>query len=226
MRRPSRPLPPEVINDINEHGGEEGNPILKHEAAQNALATLFWLGCDPKPLFQLIYTYCTADEEDNDRKQKPDEFDKRVRKLSRRLAKDAATLREIGSLMIPPVSPEISRKMESVVRRLNEAYKSWIQPDMPRGARVGFLAEAVEMVRMETSKPHYQELADIVSFFHGSTTPANLRIKVRNYKDRGEMKFHDLDDVRTYIYLGHKKWDALRRKLQNVPAPRAAALRN
>jgi hypothetical protein len=211
MSRQSKPLPPEVKKDIECWWEHKDKPILKNTAAANALATLFWLGCDPKQILELINGYWTVDDEDRDRRQKPDEFDKRVCKLSRRLAHDAAELGKIGPRMVPSINT-LAHKMKEIAQRVDEAYESWLQPDMPRGARVGFLVGAVEMVQIETTRPHYREIADLVSFFRGPTDPATLRINVRNFKGRSELDFVDHKCIRAQ--WGHKKWDPLRRRLQ------------
>jgi hypothetical protein len=221
MRKEERDLPPEVVRAIEAWSIAVDVPFVKDNKIRNpdvekALKVLFWGECDPVRLLSFILGYCTPDPDDQDRKQKPDEFDEKIRKLSEHLASDAEELDQIGPRMIPPINPALAQSMRRVSKRLNEAYESWLEPDMPRGARTGFLVAASELVRLTTGKPHYNELSALVGVFKGPTEPATLRGNVRNFKKRGETPLATAVDIQTEIYWGRKKWDAIRKKAAKI----------
>src|SRR4051812_29911125 len=100
MAKQEHALPLEVVHAIEAWSIDSGHAIVEDDRILNpdvelAIKELFWHGCDPIRLLDLILGYCTPDPDDGDSKLTPDEFDKRVCKLSEQLASDAEELDEI-----------------------------------------------------------------------------------------------------------------------------------
>ena len=221
MGKTEKPLPPEVEEDIKLRF-KDGESILKDTDSVEAITRLFWLGCDPVRILLLLEAYCEVDPKNGRRRtddeHQPDELDLHVRTLSRRLKRDAEALERPG---VPAISPGLAGQMKKVSEHLSDVYKSWLEPDLPRGAKVAFLVAAVETVQMKTSRPHYPEIAELVHFLRSKADPTStstdattLRLNVRNFKDRGEMPFLTRQEIRAEVGWGCRKWDPLRRRLQ------------
>jgi hypothetical protein len=221
--RKARALPKQVEDDIKTWDSELGRKLLGDGAAKGALAKLFWLGCDPRRLLELLQAYIhddPADEEDpEDLKRKPDKLDKRVLKLSQSLAKNAQEILDLAEDPESPSTVELVKSMRIFSQDAEKSYNARLEARLPRGFKVGFLTAAAKIVQLVTGKKHFREIADILSAMSDqphpdqSVDPSTVRMNVRNFVKRGETPMLTEEEIRAEVRSGREKWSALRRTL-------------
>ena len=199
-------LPDEVRQDIERWQEESGIEVLKNREGESTLSLLYLKGCDPVRLLSLLNSYRQPllDPDGNDH---PNDLDKQVLSLSKRLAKDAKGIRAVRVRFHALRLAKVEDEMEEASRQLRVLYESSVEPDMSRGSNVAFLTAAVKMVKLATGRPHYAELGALVSILaEKSVDAAMVRINVANFKDRGEIPFLTDAEIRREVRWGKSKW--------------------
>jgi hypothetical protein len=221
-----RELPTQVREAVACWEREHQKRVLGMAHAENALATLFWEGCDPIDVLDLLNLYCQPRNSPDFRKN-PEEIERRVAKSARRLFADAEELKAVN-WHPGGVDPKLPSCMKKAAEHLQSCYESWMgrQPILPRGMVVGYLESAVRLVERITSAPHYPELSCLAEHLRPPESgghklcvdAVHLQKNVKNFRRRGQCLYLSDEDVQTRIMWARKKWDKLRRSLQKQPS--------
>lgn len=143
-----------------------------------ALTKLFWCGCDPIIVLNLLREYLGIGRAPGPFKESLRQWNDRIEKLCKRLSTDAEELQSIDDEYL-----RLELDLPRQIRRGVENLKSMITCEKSevyglilsrRAGRQNYLALAVRFVEAATKKPHYPELTAIVCALNGSAHEDDL----------------------------------------------------
>lgn len=198
--------------------------VLDDLTANLALAKLFWNGCDPVVLLDLLANSAGIGLDLPSRRGEAKTFLKRLRRLGNRLQDDAKEVREVflclGFVVTPhgEVTPsddfDLPNDMEDGVQYLRGVCAEHIKSTvLSRGGGLqAELVDAVRLVTMATGRPRYGEIADLLSALTGVLiSEDDVRKRKKNFESNGIFATRAEETIRRLVHRGNVKWSKLRR---------------
>lgn len=180
-------LPISVANQVRSWQ-EVFNVSLADKETGSALSKLFWGGCDPVIVLNLLRAYSGIGVSLTTYKKEFTRWHRRIRRLCKRLAEDAKELRSIDEQHLQ-LDLDLPAQVEECVHDLKgmmAAEKSDVDETILSrgGGRQVYLVNAVRFVQHVTKGPHYSDLTAILCAMTGkSLGEGALRKNVAKWED-------------------------------------------
>lgn len=218
----SRSLPQEVVDAIlswerskHDRASISGS-VLSHEKAVSCIAKLFWSGCDPLTVLQLLSNFVGKGMHVRRIRKRMKSILKRVARLSSRLDEDAKEVRAVDDEFLK-LDFDFPNEMELCADYLKGLYTDEVQQTIfARGSGLqAELVDAVQLVRISTGRPHYAEIAELVAILGGKPVGEdNLRKTVENFKETLFRGPRSVKQIKVLNARANAKWTKLRKLLK------------
>jgi hypothetical protein len=177
---------------------------------------LFWSGCDPLTLLQLLSNFVGKGMHVEPIRKRMKSTLKRVARLSRRLEEDAKEVRAVDNEFLK-LDFDFPNEMELCAEYLKGLYTEEVQETIfTRGSGLqAELVDAVQLVRISTGRPHYAEFAELVGILSGKPVGEdNLRKTVENFKQTLFRGPRSPKQIKLLNARANSKWTRLRNSLK------------
>lgn len=185
-KKVTKDLPLAIMNEIRKWEKAKRVPVLSNANARNAVERLYWAGCAPVTILQLLSNYCGIGLHTEAVRRNMKRVLKRVQSLSRRLLQDATEVRAVDKFL--GLGLDFPADMEDLADYLKPEglYAEEVRCTiLARGSGLqSELVDAIAVAKMVTGKAHDHEMADLVQAISGRTTNEDdLRKTVANFRD-------------------------------------------